>query len=220
MARSTPPTARNATVDTTTPASLTARLSRRLVAADAVAASSARTIHIVEPAVRQRVDDPLVAVGGACEIRDRDVLVVAMRDVDRSRPEQVRRAPRAAPGCPSRTRRPTSESRRRRRAASPGPSMPRSSSARPAIHRSTSCLHLVCRSDEPRHDARLRAGATTLSATPPVSAADVHRRLAEQLVAAAVRASRARRAGARALASRTGRGADTPSARPGPSCAR
>jgi hypothetical protein len=45
-ARRTPPTARNATVDTTTPASPTARLSRRLVPAEAAAASNARTIHM------------------------------------------------------------------------------------------------------------------------------------------------------------------------------
>jgi len=44
--RITPATTRNATVETTTPATLTARLSRRLVAAEAQAARRARTIHI------------------------------------------------------------------------------------------------------------------------------------------------------------------------------
>src|SRR5689334_8028677 len=45
-ARNTPATMRNATVEMTTPARLTARLSSRLVPADAEAARRARTIHI------------------------------------------------------------------------------------------------------------------------------------------------------------------------------
>src|SRR5215218_2130465 len=93
-ASSTPPTVRNATVDTTTPASPTARLSRRLVPAEATAAISARTIHMDELARRQCVDDPLVAVGRGVQLRDLHVLVVAMRDMDGAWPEQVGRAPR------------------------------------------------------------------------------------------------------------------------------
>src|SRR5689334_24371136 len=141
-----------------------------------------RAILALEKLVLQYLHDPLVAVRGGAKVGERDVLVVAVRHVDRARPEQIRRPPRRHRGNVGRKgddgRRKARYRTQAHRRDLDAPLQLRTI-ADPLLQAQP---HLVRRPDDARHQPRLGARRDDVVRHAALQLAYVHRPITEQLV--------------------------------------